>query len=68
MYDNRVCQAGAGFCLVVGGTVIAGWWVIAMALVLIGIGLLAARYLFRRNASGPVAGGHVHPHDDDAEE
>jgi hypothetical protein len=66
MYDNRVCQAGAGFCLVVGGTVIAGWWVIAMALVLVGIGLVAARYLFRRNAASPS--GHVSPSDYDNSE
>jgi hypothetical protein len=56
MYDNRVCTAGAGFCLVVGGTVITGWWVIGMALVLVGLGLLAARVLFRRGLDGPDDG------------
>lgn len=53
MYDNRVCTAGAGFCLVVGGTVITGWWVIGMALLLIGVGLVLARILFRRNEEDP---------------
>lgn len=46
MYDK--CKAGLGFCLIVGGTVISGWWVIGIALALVLAGVLAGRYLYNR--------------------
>lgn len=49
MYDKDVCKAGVGFCLVVGGTVITGWWVIGIALALVVLGLFIGRWFFGRN-------------------
>lgn len=48
MYDKDVCKAGVGFCLVVGGTVITGWWVIGIALALVIAGVALGRYLYNR--------------------
>lgn len=48
MYDKDVCKAGVGFCLVVGGTVITGWWVIGIAVALVLLGLGVGRYFYNR--------------------
>jgi hypothetical protein len=49
MYDKDVCKAGVGFCLVVGGTVITGWWVIGIAVALVIAGVAVGRYLYNRS-------------------
>lgn len=48
MYDKDVCKAGVGFCLVIGGTVITGWWVIGIAVALVLAGLFLGRYFYNR--------------------
>lgn len=51
MYDKSVCAAGLGFCLVIGGTVLSGWYVLGIALALVIIGVVVGRYLYNRTTS-----------------
>lgn len=58
MYDNQVCKTGLGVCLVIGGTVITGWWVLGILLALVVVLLGIARVFFRRGQDRPVDGRH----------
>lgn len=56
MYDNQVCKTGIPVCLVIGGTVITGWWVLGILLAVIIVALGVLRVLFRRGQDGPDDG------------
>ncbi|MDR3033760.1 MULTISPECIES: hypothetical protein [Kitasatospora] len=47
MYQNQLAKTGAGV-LVLGGLTVAGWWMIAVAAVLVALGVLCVRFGFRR--------------------
>lgn len=48
MSDNaKLAQTGAG-ALVIGTTVITGWWILAIAFTAVAIGAICIRYGFRR--------------------
>lgn len=54
MYDNPVCK-GAGVCVIVGGTVVSGFWLLGAFLLLV-LGVVAgARVLYKRKVAGAVA-------------
>jgi ABC-type transport system involved in cytochrome bd biosynthesis fused ATPase/permease subunit len=71
MYDNPVCKAG--FCVAIGGFVIAGWWLALALLLLVGAVALGIRVAFRRGVasaddhSGHDGGNHRHNHRHDNE-
>jgi hypothetical protein len=46
MYDNPVCKAG-GFCVVVAGLSITGWWLALALFLLLVVVVAGARYFYR---------------------
>ncbi|MFF7142284.1 hypothetical protein ACFZB5_13680 [Streptomyces nodosus] len=49
MSDNaRLAQTGAG-ALVIGTTIITGWWLLAVAAAVVAVGALCIRFGFRRD-------------------
>ncbi|MFD7793578.1 hypothetical protein [Streptomyces sp. NPDC059759] len=52
MSDNQLARTGtAAGTIVVGGAVITGWWLLAIAAGLVTIGVLVIRFGFRRGKS-----------------
>ncbi|MFI0718106.1 hypothetical protein [Streptomyces sp. NPDC021224] len=47
MYHNQLAHTGTGV-IVIGGLTLAGWWMVAAALVLVVLGAVCVRYGFRR--------------------
>ncbi|WP_405904093.1 hypothetical protein OG696_35890 [Streptomyces sp. NBC_00656] len=47
MYNNQLAQTGAG-AVAVGGLTVAGWWMVALALVAVILGVMCVRTGFRR--------------------
>ena len=49
MSDNaKLAHTGAG-AIVIGTTVITGWWILATAVGIVAVGALCIRFGFRRN-------------------
>lgn len=48
---SQLAKTGAGGALVIGGTVVTGWWLLAIALGIVLIGAVGVRYGFRSGRS-----------------
>lgn len=44
----QLARTGTAGALVIGGTVITGWWLLGAALALVAVGAIAIRFGFRR--------------------
>ncbi|MFF8471979.1 hypothetical protein YW3DRAFT_07285 [Streptomyces sp. MnatMP-M77] len=49
MYHDQLARTGTGV-VVIGGLTLAGWWMIAAALIAVVLGAACVRYGFRRGA------------------
>jgi hypothetical protein len=48
---NQLARTGTGAALVIGGTAITGFWLLAVAFGLVAVGAIAIRFGFRRGRS-----------------
>lgn len=48
---SQLARTGAAGALVIGGTVITGWWLLAIAAGVVAAGALAVRFAFRSGRS-----------------
>lgn len=48
---SQLAKTGAGGALVIGGTVVTGWWLLAIAASVVLVGALAVRFTFRAGRS-----------------
>lgn len=44
----QLARTGVGGAIVIGGTIVTGWWILGIAVSIIAIGALAIRFGFRR--------------------
>lgn len=52
MSDNgQLAQTGIGGAVVIGGTVYTGYWLLGLAIAVVGVGALLVRYGFRKRRS-----------------
>lgn len=52
MSDNgQLAQTGIGGAVIIGGTVYTGYYLLALAVAIVGVGALLVRYGFRRKQS-----------------
>lgn len=50
MSENTLARTGSALgAVVIGGTVITGWWIVGLALLLVVLGAVAVRWGFRRD-------------------
>lgn len=47
MYDGA-CKTGAGICVIIGGSVITGWWIIGAALLALLVVVGVVRYSYSK--------------------